>query len=103
MPYVDSTSTYEEVRDAMADNVSWLVEHDLAKAKAFAVAARVWLLVWAFDRSKAGPSEQELASLNKMANDYAQRAEDFVASNNSQSSGRSSVTRLSVRNFRGLN
>lgn len=101
MPYVDSSSSYEEVRAAMLDNANWLVEGSLTKAKLFANAARVWQLGWATDRSKLGPSEQDLMSLNKLANDFLNRAESFVAANATSGPTNSRATKLSIRNFRG--
>jgi len=101
MPYVDSNSTYTEVRNAMLDNANWLVEGDLTKAKLFANAARVWQLGWAFDRSKTGPSEQELAQLNRLTDDFLKQAEAFVAANATTGPTSANATRLSVSNFRG--
>lgn len=97
MSYVDSTSTYAEVRAALADNAPWVVENNVAMAKLYAVAAQVYLDVWAFDKSVAGPSEQERASLNKSINGRLQAAQQFVAA----SRGGSTYTRFSIEDFRG--
>ncbi len=98
MPYVDSTSTWAEVKAALADNAAWAVDRSVGMAKNYAVALRVYLDVWAFDRSKTGPSEQERTSLNRGLEARLQQVEQFAVA----SAQGSSFTRLSVRNFRGL-
>lgn len=98
MPYVDSTSSYDQVRAALADNASWAVENNVGMAKLYAVAAQVYLDVWAFDKSILGPSEQERASLNRSLQARLQSAQQFVMSNRTGGGG---VIRLSTANFRG--
>lgn len=100
MPYVDSTSTRSEVLAALTDNSAWMVESSIDMAKAYVVAANVWLIKFAFDRSKTGPSEQDLTSLNRMTRDGMKQAQDFVnATLASQNCG--GPTYLSIANFRG--
>lgn len=102
MAYVDSSSTREEVRAALADNASWAADQSLAKACNYHVAASVWLSSWAFDESLTGPSKMRYDELNKQIGANAARALSFI---NSQAPSQSSstfgnVVRVSVEDFR---
>lgn len=100
MAYVDSNSTRAEVQAALADNASWLVDQDLEKAKAYVVAATVWLNKFAFDRSETGPSKIQFDSLNKEIAAQRREAQQFVQSMQAALPSPGSVVRLSVRDFR---
>ena len=98
MAVVDSSSTYQEVRDALANNASWIIDWNVEKAQNYVVAANVWLDVWAFDKSITGPSEMDMQNLNKGIEKRRQQALDFLLSQ--VAAGRNEVIHLGVRDFR---
>lgn len=102
MAYVDSDSTQSEVRNALADNASWAADQSLSKAKAYHVAAMVWLSSWAFDESLTGPSKMRFDELNKQIGAMAAKALSFITSQApaASSSTFGNVVRVSVEDFR---
>jgi len=68
-------------------------------ARAYVVAATVWLDVWAFDRDVNGPSELEFSTLNAGIEARRKDAQTFLASYGNGSAG-GGVSRFSVRDFR---
>lgn len=102
MAYVDSNSSRDQVRAALADNASWLAEQSLAKAQAYAVAATVWLDCWAFDESLTGPSKMRFDELNRGIAQRLAKAEAFIRTQqaSTSSTGTGGVVSLSVEDFR---
>lgn len=98
MAVVDSNSTYEQVREALADNASWIVDWDVTKARNYVVAADVWLSVWAFDKSITGPSEMDMQKLNEGIEKRRKDALDYLRGQ--AAAGKNEVVRLGVRDFR---
>lgn len=98
MAVVDSSSTYQQVRNALADNASWIIDWDVEKAQNYVVAADVWLTVWAFDKSITGPSEMDMQDLNKGIEKRRKEALDFLRGQ--AAAGKNEVIHLGVRDFR---
>ncbi len=102
MAYVDSTSTRAEVQAALVDNASWQVDQSLEKARNYAVAAGVWMMKFAFDRTVGGPAELEMVKANAAIQKLGEQAAAFVTSQSSVSipAGAGGIVRCSVENFR---
>ncbi len=84
----------------MSANASWSVDQDLAKAKAYVVAATIWLDKFAFDQSVAGPSQMRFDRLNAGLQERLKEAQNFVRASQPALPASGSVVGLSVRDFR---
>ncbi len=100
MASVDSTSTRAQVRAAMADNMSYGEDNSLSKAYAFVTACGVWLVNFAFDKSRNAQSEMWFNP--ERTQQLMQRAESWIASQPARRPATTgNVVSLSVENFRG--
>jgi hypothetical protein len=98
MATVDSTSTREEVLDAIADNASYREDNSVAKCKAFITALRVFIHKWRFVESREN-ARQIRYSESEARLDLAS-AEAWLNANNTGNAPYGRVKQYSVGSFR---
>lgn len=98
---LDSNSTREEVRAAMIDNASYLVDGDIAKCKAFITACIIWMNAFSVAEMRRGASATRMDTANVQR--QLDTAQKWLASNappNFANTDNGSIIGLSVENFR---
>jgi hypothetical protein len=99
MASVTSQSSRGDVLNAMVDNASYDEDNSLPKAKAFVTACKVWLVRWAFDKSRQAHSEISMPT--DLVQKQLEAAQAWVASQPAAAAATSgNVLYASVENFR---
>ncbi len=80
MSSLDSTSTRDDVLNAIADNASYEEDGSIVKARAYLTALIIWKNRWAFDESFVGPNKMRMDQINKTLGDDIAAARSWIRS-----------------------
>lgn len=99
MATVNSSSTRQQVLDAIADNASYQEDQSIAKCRAYCTALRVFLNRWGFEESQKGASRLRYNVAAQYRADLTE-AQAWLNTQSSQAGQYGSTRALSIENFR---
>jgi hypothetical protein len=99
MATISSSSTRQQVLDAIVDNASYLEDESIAKCKSYITALRVWLRRWAFEESRTGTQQLRYNTANA-EQDLRDATRWLQARNTNSATNPGSVKQFSVEGFR---
>ena len=79
MSTLDSSSSRDDVLNAIADNASYEEDSSVAKAKSYLTALLIWKNRWAFDESFLGPSKMRFDQINRTLVDDIAQVRSWIA------------------------
>lgn len=78
MSTLDSSSSRQDVLDAIADNASYEEDSSLAKAKAYLTALRIWKNRFAFDEDQVGSNRMRFDGINRTLTDDIKNVQAWI-------------------------